>query len=129
MPQVTPTLPEGTSVPCLRMKFSLAPIWPSANTTEGPPWMISTRSTVSSRRKIEVCSKNDSVGMPYSGEPISCTVLKGASPPPGKPAISMLAPVWPPVDSGHRPGAIFSRSAVLLGLAILICSAVAVVIV
>jgi hypothetical protein len=31
--------------------------------------------------------------MPYSGEPISCVVKYGASPPPGKPAISMFAPV------------------------------------
>jgi len=67
--------------------------------------------------------------MPYSGEPISCTVLNGASPPPGKPAISILAPVWPPVDSGQSPGEIFSRSAVLFGLACRICSALAVVIV
>ena len=120
-------LPDGTSVPCLRMKLAVAPIWPSPNTTDGPPCRISTRSTVSSRRKIVVCSKNDRVGMPYSGEPIIWTVKNGASPPPGKPAISMLAPVWPPVDSGHRPGAIFSRSAVLFGLACLICSASAVV--
>ena len=40
-----------------------------------------------------VVSKNDSVGMPYNGEPIICVVKYGASPPPGKPAISMFAPV------------------------------------
>jgi len=28
-----------------------------------------------------------------NGEPISCVVKYGASPPPGKPAISMFAPV------------------------------------
>ena len=73
-----------------------------------------------------VVSKNDSVGMPYSGEPISSVVKYGASPPPGKPAISMFAPVWPPVDSGHMPGEIFSRSAVLLGFARRISSSLAV---
>jgi hypothetical protein len=73
-----------------------------------------------------VCSKNDSVGMPYTGEPFNCTVKYGASPPPGKPAISMFAPVWPPVDSGQIPGDIFSRSAVLFGFARLICSRFAV---
>ncbi len=119
-------LPEGTSVPVLRKKLAEAPIWPSANTTDGPPCRISTASTVSSRRNIEVVSKNDSVGMPYSGEPISSVEKYGASPPPGKPAISMLAPVWPPLLSGHMPGEILSRSAVLLGLACLICSALAV---
>jgi hypothetical protein len=29
----------------------------------------------------------------------------------------MLAPVWPPVDSGQMPGEIFRRSATLSGLA------------
>ena len=71
----------------------MAPIWPPANTTDGPPCRISTALTVSSRRKMLVVSKNDSVGMPYNGEPISSVVKYGASPPPGKPAISMLAPV------------------------------------
>ena len=73
-----------------------------------------------------VVSKNDSVGMPYNGEPISCVVKYGASPPPGKPANSMFAPVWPPVDSGHMPGEIFSRSAVLFGFELRISSSFAV---
>jgi hypothetical protein len=73
-----------------------------------------------------VVSKNDSVGMPYSGEPIISVVKYGASPPPGKPAISMFAPVCPPVDSGQRPGEIFSRSAVLFGFDCRICSSLAV---
>jgi hypothetical protein len=48
---------------------------------------------VSSSRKMLVVSKNDIDGMPYNGEPISSVVKYGASPPPGKPAISMFAPV------------------------------------
>ncbi len=67
-------LPEGLAVPCFSMKLAVAPIWPSPNTTDGPPCRISTRSTVSSRRNIEVVSMNDSVGMPYSGEPMICVV-------------------------------------------------------
>ena len=57
------------------------------------------------------------------GDPIICRVKYGASPPLGKPATSMLAPVWPPVDSGQIPGDIRNRSAVLFGFASLICSA------
>ena len=73
-----------------------------------------------------VVSKNDNVGMPYNGDPISMVVKYGASPPPGKPAISILAPVCPPVDSGHNPGEILSRSAVLFGFDCRICSSLAV---
>src|SRR2546430_12213969 len=39
-------------------------------------------------------------------------VKYGASPPPGMPAISMLAPVWPPDDSGQIPGDTLRMSAV-----------------
>ena len=43
---------------------------------------------------------NDSVDMGYSGEPFISNVAYGASPPPGKPATSIFAPVSPPEDSG-----------------------------
>ena len=40
----------------------------------GPPCRISTDRTVSSSRKMLVVSKNDRVGMPYNGEPLSNVV-------------------------------------------------------
>ncbi len=58
----------------------------------------------------------DSDGVPYSGIPSIMLVKNGASPPLGKPATSMFAPVCPPVDSGQMPGESFRMSAELIGL-------------
>ncbi len=53
--------PSGVSVPFFRMKFIVAPGWPLEKIVLGPPRSTSTRSIVSSSRKADEPSKNDSV--------------------------------------------------------------------
>ena len=93
LPYITATEPVGSAVPRFKMKLAVAPICPGPNMAPGPPCTISTRSTVSSRRTNELESMKEREGMPYSGVPLIMLVKNGASPPPGIPAISMLAPV------------------------------------
>jgi hypothetical protein len=62
------------------MKLVVAPGWPLLKIGLGPPRSTSMRSTVSSRRKIELFSRKDSEEGAMIGEPFICTVRKGASP-------------------------------------------------
>src|SRR5258706_4448763 len=101
------------------MKFAVAPGCPGPKIAPVPPWTISTRSTVSSKRTSELESRKDRDGEPYSGEPWIIVVKYGESPPPlGKPATSMLTPVCPPDASGQMPGESLKISAALAGLAL-----------
>ena len=108
------------------MKLVVAPGWPLAKIGLGPPRSTSTRSIVSSRRKIELSSRNESDEGAMIGEPFISTVRNGASPVEGKPRMKTLAPAWPPELSTHTPGTILSRSAVEVGWTSRICSAEAV---
>src|SRR6516162_10391041 len=100
-----PTDPTDFSEPVRRMKFAVAPGWPGPKSALGPPWTISTRSTVSSKRTSELLSMKDRKDEPYRGEPWIMVVKYGESPPPsGKPATSILTPVCPPDASGQTPG-------------------------
>src|SRR5256886_12485324 len=66
------------------MKFAVAPGWPGPKSAEVPPWTISTRSTVSSIRNIELLSMKDRLGEPYTGVPWTMVVKYGESPPPDR---------------------------------------------
>lgn len=118
----------GVLVLVLRMKFLVVLIWLLVNIIDGLLSMILVCFMVLLRWKIEVCLKNDSVGMLYSGEFISCMVLNGVLLLLGKLVILMLVLVWLLVDLGYRFGVIFNRLVVFLGLVILICLVVVVVI-
>src|SRR5450631_1176310 len=118
-----PSDPAVLSEPVLKIKFAVAPACPWPKIAPGPPWTISTRSTVSSKRTKVLESKKDRDATPYSGEPWIMVEKYGESPPPlGKPATSILTPVCPPDASGQIPGESLKISAALAGFAFLISS-------
>src|SRR5580698_10265861 len=103
-PYVRPIEPSVLSEPVRKIKFAVAPAWPELKIALVPPWTISTRSIVSSKRTRVLLSIKDKSAEPYRGEPWTMVVKYGESPPPlGKPATSILTPVCPPEASGQIP--------------------------
>ena len=64
LPQVRPTEPSVLSEPVRKIKFAVAPGCPWLKIAPVPPWTISTRSMVSSKRMRELLSMKDRYGAP-----------------------------------------------------------------